>query len=104
MKKLIFSAIAALTITANAHAFIPQTQIFVNREVAVVRVLNTTFRPIICSGYAYGRTWNGVVLNAWMNQAVVYPNSFVDVYVHSNFYDPMLQAWAQINCQQHWGL
>lgn len=98
MKKLILSAVAALTISASANAFIPQTQTFVNREVAVVRVWNTSFTPIVCSGYAFGRTWNGVVLNAWMNQVVVYPNAYVDAYVYSNFYDPMVQAWAQVDC------
>lgn len=103
MKKFILSTLAALTISTSAWAFIPQVQTFVNREVAVVRVWNTTYSPIICSGAAYGRTWNGVVLNAWMNQAVIYQNAFVDVYVHSNYYDPMTQAWAQIDCRQYWG-
>lgn len=100
MKKLILLSLAALTITTNANAFVPQTQAFVNREVAVIRVWNTSFRPIVCSGYAFGRTWNGVVLNAWINQVVIYPSASVDAYVHSNFYDPMVQAWAQIDC--HW--
>jgi hypothetical protein len=98
VKKLILAAIAALTISSSAHAFIPQTQTFVNREVAVVRVWNISVRPIVCSGYAFGRTWNGVVLNAWMSRVLVYPGASVDVYVHSNFYDPMVQAWAQIDC------
>lgn len=104
MKKRIFTVIAALTISANVQAFVPQVQTFVNREVAVVRVWNTAFSPIVCTGAAFGRTWNGVVLNAWVNQAVIYQNAFVDVYVHSNYYDPMIQAWAQIDCQYYWGL
>lgn len=98
MKKLILAAVAAMTISGSASAFIPFTQTFVNREVAVVRVINNSWRPMVCSGYAFGRTWNGVVLNSWMNQAVIYPNTFVDVFVHSNFYDPMVQAWAQVDC------
>ncbi len=101
MKKFILSAIAALTISGAASAFVPQMQFFVNREVAVVRVFNTSFRPIACSGVAFGRTFNGVVLNAYAN-VVVYPGASVDVYVHSNFYDPMAQAWAQINCEFGW--
>ena len=99
MKKLILLSLATLTITTNANAFVPQTQAFVNREVAVIRVWNTSFHPIVCSGYAFGRTWNGVVLNSWINQVVIYPSASVDAYVHSNFYDPMVQAWAQIDCR-----
>jgi hypothetical protein len=102
MKKIIFSALVLMTLTAQAQAFVPRMEFFVNREVAVTRVWNTTYAPIVCQGYAYGRTWNGVVLNSWVNGIVIYPNTAVDVYVHSNFYDPMVQAWAQINCGYSW--
>ena len=77
-------------------------QFFVNREVAVVQVWNTTGRPIVCSGTAFGRTYQGVVLNAWINGLVVYPGAFANAYVYSNFYDPMVQSWAQIDCQIGW--
>ena len=102
MKKFILSAIAALTISTSAFAFVPQMEYFVNREVAVARVWNTTFRPIVCSGQAFGRTYQGVVLNAWINNVVIYPGVSADAYVHSNFYDPMVQAWAQVDCQIAW--
>ena len=102
MKKLILSAMTFLTISGSAFAFVPQMQFFVNREIGIARVFNTTFRPIVCSGMAFGRTYNGVVLNAYANNLVIYPNSFVNVYVHSNFYDPMAVAWAQINCEFGW--
>ena len=103
MKKFILSTIAALTISANAQAFIPLIQTFVNREVATVRVWNTTPRPIICNGIVYGRTQKGVTFNTWMNQTVVYQNTFVEVYIHSNYYDPMVHAWAQINSEYYLG-
>ena len=102
MKKFILSVMAFLTISTTASAFVPQMQFFVNREVAIARVFNTTFRPVACTGVAFGRTYQGVVLNSYANNVVVYPNSSVDVYVHSNFYDPMVQAWAQINCEFGW--
>lgn len=102
MKKLIFSAIATFIISGTASAFIPQMQFFVNRDVAVARVFNTTRQPIACSGYAYGRTYQGVVLSAYANNVVVYPGAFVDVYVYSNYYDPMVQAWAQVECFTTW--
>ncbi len=102
MKKLALSFVVFLTVSSQAHAFIPQMSFFVNREVAIARVWNTTYRPIVCYGQAFGRTWNGVVLNTWVNQLVIYPNTSVDVYVHSNFYDPFVQSWANIDCQIGW--
>lgn len=102
MKKMILSSFAFLTLSTQAFAFIPQMEFYVNREVAVARVWNTSFRPIVCSGQAFGRTYQGVVLNSWINGLVVYPSASADVYVYSNFYDPMSQAWAQIDCQIAW--
>lgn len=98
MKKLMLSLAVVLTLTTNAHAFFPQMNYFVNREVAVSRVWNTSFQNIVCSGYAFGRTYRGVVLNSFVSNMTVFPGQYVDVYVHSNFYDPMVQAWAQIDC------
>lgn len=102
MKKLLFLAITFLTISGTASAFVPQMQFFVNREVAIARVYNTTFRPVACSGTAFGRTNQGVVLNAYAHSLIIHPNTFVEIYVHSNFYDPMVLAWAQIDCQFAW--
>ena len=102
MKKFILSAVAFLTLSSSAFAFVPQMEFFVNREVATARVWNTTYRPIVCNGNAFGRTYQGVVLNSWVNSLVIYPGASVNVYVHSNFYDPMIQAWAQIDCQIAW--
>lgn len=102
MKKLLLSCALFLSIAGSAQAFVPHMNYFVNREVAVARVWNTSFQPIVCHGQAFGRTWNGVVLNSWVNGLVIYPQTSVDVYVHSNFYDPFVQAWAQIDCQFIW--
>lgn len=98
MKKLIFSAVATLMLSVSAEAFIPQMSFYVNREVAVARVYNSTFYPIACNGQAFGATYNGVVLNTWVNSLVIMPNTFVEVYVHSNYYDPMARSWAHIEC------
>jgi hypothetical protein len=98
MKKLLLAAAIVMTLTSNAFAFIPQMSYFVNREVAVSRVWNNTYNRIVCSGFAYGRTFQGVVLNSFVNNMVIFPGQSVDVYVHSNFYDPMIVAWADINC------
>jgi hypothetical protein len=102
MKKFILSAIAALTVTSTAIAFVPQMQFFVNNEVAITRVFNTSYQPIACSGVTFGSTYQGVVLNAYANNFVIAPGAFVDVYVSSNIYDPMVQAWAQMDCYAVW--
>lgn len=98
MKKFILSALTALTLSSAANAFVPSMEFFVNRELAIARVWNTTPRPILCSGYAFGRTFRGVDLNSWVN-ITVQPGVYVDVYVYSNIYDPMIQSWAQIDCR-----
>ena len=102
MKKMLLSVALFLTVSTQANAFIPQTQVFVNREVAVINIYNTSFRPIVCYGQAFGRTYQGVVLNSWINGLVIYPNSYASAYVQSNYYDPMFQAWAQVDCQFGW--
>ena len=102
MKKILLACAFFAAMSSSAFAFIPQTNFYLNREVAIARVWNTSWQPIACYGQAFGRTWNGVVLNAWVNGVVIYPQTSVDVYVHSNFYDPFVQAWANIDCQYVW--
>ncbi len=102
MKKLIFLALLFLTLTTSVFAFIPQMSFFVNREVATARVWNYSERAFICSGTAFGRTYNGVVLNSWFNQINVAPGMYADVFVYSNFYDPFVNNWAEVDCQFSW--
>jgi hypothetical protein len=102
MKKLMFTTALLLALTTTAFGFIPQMSYFVNREVATVQVWNTSGRPFICSGVAYGQTYNGLQLNAWFNNLYVYPGASAEAYVYSNFYDPFVSAWAQIDCQFTW--
>ncbi len=102
MKKL-FISLALLTVTlSNAFAFYPEMSFFVNREVAVARVWNRNFQPMVCSGYAFGQTYSGVVLNSWFNSLYVMPGMYADAYVYSNFYDPFIRSWAQVDCQYTW--
>ncbi len=102
MKKLILSAFLFATLSTSAFAFVPQMSFFVNREVATARVFNTTGRPFVCSGTAFGQTYQGVVLNSWFNQVYVAPGMFADAFVYSNFYDPFVTSWAQVDCQFSW--
>jgi hypothetical protein len=87
---------------SQAFAFYPQMSFFVNPEVATARVFNSSNQPIICSGYAYGQTYRGMVLNAWFNSMYIMPGSFADSYVYTNYYDPFARAWAQVDCQYTW--
>lgn len=102
MKKFMLSAVVFLTLSSSAFAFFPQMSYFVNGEVATARVFNYTGRPFVCSGTAFGRTYNGVVLNAWFNQIYVTPGMYADAFVYSNYYDPFVNVWAQVDCQFTW--
>ncbi len=102
MKKMLMLAVFFLSLNSFAQAFIPRMEFFVNREVSVTRVWNQTFYPVVCSGLAYGQTYHGMVLNSWINQVIVAPGTFAEAYVHSNYYDPMVRAWAEINCYRAW--
>ncbi len=98
MKKLLLATAIFLTLSSSVFAFIPQMSFFVNRDVATARVWNTSGRPFICSGVAFGQTYNGVVLNSWFNNLYVAPGVSADAYVYSNYYDPFMSAWAQVDC------
>lgn len=102
MKKLIIACALLVVTMSQAFAFYPQMNFFVNREVATARVWNTGHRAMICSGYAFGQTYSGVVLNAWFNSLYIRPGMYADAYVYSNYYDPFARAWAQVDCQFTW--
>lgn len=102
MKKLVLSAVIFLTLSTNVFAFVPHMSFFVNREVATARVWNNSGRPFVCSGVAFGQTYNGLRLNTWFNNLYVAPGMSADAYVYSNFYDPFVNAWAQVDCQYSW--
>jgi len=89
---------SSLSLSTFAYTFVPPMNFFVNREVATTRVFNTTGFPIVCSGQAFGATFGGVVLNAWLNNVVIYPGQWADATVYSNYYDPFARAWANISC------
>ena len=102
IKKLFVSALLFITLSSSVFAFTPQMSFFVNGTTAISRVFNNTGRPFICSGTAFGQTYNGVILNSWFNQIYVTPGMFADAYVYSNYYDPFARAWAQVDCQFAW--
>jgi hypothetical protein len=102
MKKILLSVALFLSVSTSVFAFYPQMSFFVNGDVATARVWNNTGRPFVCSGTAFGQTYNGVVLNAWFNQVYVTPGVYADAYVYSNVYDQFMNVWAQVDCQFIW--
>lgn len=90
------------TLSTSVFAFVPQMNFFVNREVATVRVWNTSGAPIVCNGSAFGQTFNGMIYQSWINQVYIAPGVFVEAYAYTNYYDPFARAWAQIDCQFAW--
>lgn len=99
MKKFIITCALLLVTMTQAFAFCPQMSFFVNRQVATARVMNASYRPMVCSGYAFGQTYSGLVLNSWFNNMYIAPGMYADAYVYSNYYDPFARAWAQVDCQ-----
>ena len=97
--KLLLSSAIFLALSSNVFAFTPQMKFFVNREVATVQIMNNTNRVLVCSGVAYGTTMNRITLNAWFNNVQVTPGAFANAYVYSNYYDPFINVWANVNCQ-----
>ncbi len=102
MKKLIIASALFILTVSESFAFFPQMSFFVNREIATTKIWNTSHRPMVCSGYAFGQTFNGVVLNSWFNNLYIRPGMSADAYVFSNYYDPFVRSWAQVDCQFTW--
>lgn len=102
MKKLLLATAMFLTLSSTVSAFVPHMNFFVNREVATARIFNNTGRAFVCSGTAYGMTMNHVVLNSWFNQIYVAPGMYAYAHVYSNYYDPFVNVWAQVDCQFSW--
>lgn len=86
------SAQAYSTWQANAH-------ISVNQLRVTATVVNQSFRPIICSGYVYGQIQFGTTVHSWMNQQVIQPGQHANIYVYTNYAQPFVNGWADINCR-----
>lgn len=102
MKKLMLSAALFLALSTSLLAFVPQINFFVSGEMATARIFNHSGYPLVCSGVAFGLTYNRVVLNSWFNRIYIHPGMFADAYVYSNYYDPFISSWAQVDCQFAW--
>jgi hypothetical protein len=81
-----------------ARAFPVHANVRWNRGLATANIQNHFGRPIICSGNAQGLTYSGVYLYSYLNNQIIYPGNFYELYVYTNNYNPFINASAFINC------
>jgi len=99
MKKIMIALATLLTIISNTYAFQAYTQVHMNRTSATIEVINYTNRPMVCSGYAEGITIGGRFARVFMNNAVIYPGRFANLYIYTNNFDIFRLVRPFINCQ-----
>lgn len=105
MKRLLAVFTFCLFLVTSAHAynygapFQAQAQISFSQFQATATVVNNSYQPVLCSGYAYGRTYYGQVLNSYMNNVVIYPGHFAQVHVYNYNRNAFVNAWADIWCR-----
>lgn len=104
MKKLVLSflALGALVFMyseAQASFVMINPHVSVAPNAVTATVVNPYARPIICSGFVYGRSaYSGQVFNSWMNSIVIYPRGFYNLHVY-NQWEPFANGWANIQCR-----
>ena len=93
-------AIVALFITSQAFAFFPVNPLVqVRPDVVSTQVYNPYYEPILCEGFAFGRTASGLVLQARVAD-IIAPGGHRYAFVHTNaFVNPFVNGWAQIMCR-----
>ncbi len=94
--------LAALTLifSFSAFAFFPVNPLVqVRGNVVSAQVYNPYYEPILCEGFAFGRTYSGVVLQSRVAD-IIPAGGYRFAYVHTNaFLNPFVQGWAQIHCR-----
>ena len=96
---LIFSLLISGQAFANSASWGANAQVYVKRDEVRATIVNQFNRPIVCSGYVYGETYSGVVLNSWVNNKVIWPRNYYTVYVHSNYRDSFTDGWSEVECR-----
>ncbi len=100
--------ILGLLVTTSAFAqyfpgpynyFPGQAQVSVFPQQITAQVFNPFYRPVICSGTVFGRTMNGVVLNAFFAEQFMPVGASRYAFVTASYYAPFVQGWATVNCR-----
>lgn len=100
MKKFFILSFVFLAISFNTFAF-PigfQAAMNGNRTYTEARIYNHTNRVLVCSGTAYAYTFGGHAMNAWMNNARIFPGQYAYVYFYTNFYNQFHSVSGYANC------
>jgi hypothetical protein len=92
--------VALLALSFKAHAFFTVNPLVqVRNNVVSAQVYNPYYEPIVCEGFAFGRTFSGMVFQSRIAD-VIAPGSHRYVYVHTNpFVNPFVNGWAQAQCR-----
>ena len=81
-----------------ARAFSVSANVWWNRGMVTAQVQNSFQRPIICTGRVQGVTYSGGYLYSFMNNQIIFPGNYREIYVYTNNYNPFVNGSAFINC------
>ncbi|EQC48655.1 hypothetical protein M899_1027 [Bacteriovorax sp. BSW11_IV] len=99
MKKIILLALTLASVSSMARSFRVNADVSFNNTHAQAVVQNYWNRAMVCSGRASGFTQNGVRLDSFMNNVVIYPGSYAYINVYTNRFDPFMDVRASVKCR-----
>lgn len=92
-----FFALSIVSSSAFAQFFPAQAYVAVLPGQVRAEVFNPHYEPIVCEGYVFGRTYRGMVLNAFFRDFIP-GGSHRFAFVYTNPYDPFMNGWSNIHC------
>ena len=99
LKSFIVASILVLSSSAFAQWFPGRVHMAVYTQQVSAQVMNPYYEPIICSGYVFGQSYGGYVINAFFNEQYLTPGEYRYAYVQASPYAPFVNGWANINCR-----
>ena len=90
-----------MTMTATASAqqwFHVNVQLQYNSTTVSAVIFNNFDRPVMCRGVARGITFQGMHLESYFNNVVVYPGANAYAYVYTNMSAPFVNAASNAQC------
>ena len=100
MKKIVTALFFIIAINQSAFAgWRHNAFMLVTPNVVTANVHNGFARPMVCSGYTYGRSYYGNTFNTWMNSIIVWPGQTIKSWVYSTYNDRFVRGWANIWCR-----
>lgn len=89
-----------MSFSFSAFAFFPVNPLVqVRGDVVSAQIYNPYYEPILCEGYAFGRTYSGAVIQSRVAD-IIPAGAHRYAYVNTNPYlNPFVQGWAQVLCR-----